>query len=110
MTSGYVRFSVLNMNPTDRAHESLAAAWACAQAAAISLELATRAAGDDDALALADHDLSVAIEALDAAARAVAAADPLGDRDTSPLYADLDEVRAVLAPVRSGLQPAAEVA
>lgn len=97
-----------NTDRTDLAHQALADAWACTSAAVVSLELATKAPAcdRDDAFALADHDLEVALAAIDAAAIAVAAADPLGDRDTSDLYRDLDECRLLIAPVRSELQPA----
>lgn len=97
---GTVRFTLPNMpNPTTAAHEALASAWACIRAAALSLEIAQRSpqADQDEAYALAHHDLAEALSALDDAGRAVAAA-------------DLDELRALIAPVRSELQPAAEVA
>lgn len=98
-------------NPT-AAHEALALAWVCIRAACLSLEQAQRApqADQDEAYALAHHDLAEALSALDDAGRAVTSADPLGCRDTSELYADLDELRALIAPVRSELQPAAAVA
>lgn len=99
-------------NPITAAHEALALAWVCIRAACLSLEQAQRApqADQDEAYALAHHDLAEALSALDDAGRAVSAADPLGCRDTSELYADLDELRALIAPVRSELQPAAAVA
>lgn len=102
------------MNSRTAAEASLAVAWACVQAAQVSLEIAQKApeSDRDDAFALADHDLDVAVLALEDAAIRVSAADPLGCRDTSDLYVELDELRALLAPVRSELQPApaAEVA
>lgn len=62
-------------NPTAAAHEALALAWVCIRAAQISLEIAQRApqADQDEAYALAHHDLAEALSALDDAGRAVAA-------------------------------------
>lgn len=83
-------------NPTAAAHEALALAWVCIRAACLSLEQAQRApqADQDEAYALAHHDLAEALSALDDAGRAVAAADPLGCVDTSPAHEALTLARS----------------